>query len=64
MELLLDAGADPRVRNKARLKAGELADPRNEVLRKRLERAEFVMLAGGDVVQEEDGPAGSPSDSE
>ncbi|KAL2053540.1 hypothetical protein ABVK25_006192 [Lepraria finkii] len=64
-ELLLDAGADPRIRNKAKLKAFELVDPRNTELRKTLQKAEFAMMAGDDVVDDEDeGPTGSASDSE
>ena len=45
----------------------ELADPRNTDLRSVLQRAEFTMTAGDDVVNidaEDDGPTGSASDSE
>ncbi|MCJ1458202.1 hypothetical protein MMC28_008573 [Mycoblastus sanguinarius] len=67
VELLLDAGADPRIRNKAKLKPFELVDPRNTELRTVLQKAEFATMAGGDVVDadgEEEGPTGSASDSE
>ena len=68
VELLLDAGADPRVRNKGKLKAFELADPRNGELRSTLQKAEFAQMAGDDVVdaaaEDDDGPTGSASDSE
>ncbi|KAI9881134.1 MAG: hypothetical protein M1830_008292 [Pleopsidium flavum] len=67
VELLLDAGADPRIRNKAKMKPFELVDPRNTELRSILQKAEFAMMAGNDVVYEdgdEDGPTGSASDSE
>jgi len=66
VELLLDAGADPRIRNKAKLKAAELVDPRNTELRSILQRAEFAMTAGNDIINEDedDGPTGSASDSE
>ena len=65
VEILLDAGCDPRIRNKAKLKPTELADPRNTELTKILQKGEFAMTAGGDVVQEDDdGPTGSASDSE
>ncbi|KAI4165354.1 MAG: hypothetical protein LQ342_001222 [Letrouitia transgressa] len=68
VELLVDAGADPRARNKARLKPVELVDPRNEGLRAFLQKAEFAVLAGGDMVdrdaEEEVGGGGSASDSE
>lgn len=68
VELLLDAGADPRIRNKAKLKPLELVDPRNTELRSTLQKAEFAMMAGNDVVdrdgEDEQGPTGSASDSE
>ncbi|KAI9750136.1 MAG: hypothetical protein M1835_001439, partial [Candelina submexicana] len=68
VELLLDAGADPRLRNKAKLKPFELVDPRNIELRSILQKAEFTTMAGDDVVnrdaEDEDGPTGSASDSE
>lgn len=65
VEILLDAGCDPRIRNKAKLKAVELVDPRNMELRGILQKGEFSMMAGGDVVEESDGEGGnSASDSE
>ncbi|MCJ1426481.1 hypothetical protein MMC29_004384 [Sticta canariensis] len=67
VELLLDAGADPRIRNNAKLKAMELVDPRNTALRSVLQKAEFAMMAGDDVVDDDDGDGGatgSASDSE
>ena len=65
IELLLDAGADPRLRNKAKLRPVELVDPRNEKVRAVLQRAEWGAAAGDDVVgDEEGGDAGSGSDSE
>ncbi|KAH8719218.1 ankyrin repeat domain-containing protein [Phaeosphaeriaceae sp. PMI808] len=65
VEILLDAGCDPRIRNKAKLKPVELADPRNTELRSILQKGEFAMQAGGDVVvEDDDGPTGSASDSD
>ncbi|KAF2712842.1 ankyrin repeat domain-containing protein [Pleomassaria siparia CBS 279.74] len=65
VDMLVDAGCDPRIRNKGKLKPIELADPRNTELRKLLQKGEFDMTAGGDVVQEDDdGPTGSASDSD
>jgi hypothetical protein len=65
VEILLDAGCDPRIRNKAKLKPIELTDPRNEELKSILRKGEFAMQAGGDVVEEDDdGPTGSGSDSD
>lgn len=58
-----------RLRNKAKLKAMELVDPRNKVLRMMLQSAEFALMAGNDVVHDdgderEDGPTGSGSASD
>lgn len=54
-----------RIRNKAKLKPFELVDPRNTELRSTLQKAEFALMAGDDVVgQDEEGPTGSASDSE
>ena len=64
VDILLDAGCDPRIRNKAKLKPAELVDPRNTELREVLRKGEVAMMMGGDVVQEDDGPTGSASDSE
>ncbi|KAF1945737.1 hypothetical protein EJ02DRAFT_337745 [Clathrospora elynae] len=65
VDILLDAGCDPRIRNKAKLKPIELADPRNTELRSMLQKGEFSMQAGGDVVEEDyGGPTGSASDSD
>ncbi|KAL8696733.1 MAG: hypothetical protein Q9201_007507 [Fulgogasparrea decipioides] len=64
-ELLIDAGADPRIRNKAKLKPLELVDPKNKELRNMLQKAEYVMTVGDDVVVDQgEGPTGSASDSE
>lgn len=64
--MLLDAGCDPRIRNKAKLKPIELVDPRNTELRSMLQKGEVSMLMGGDVVEDDDddGPTGSASDSD
>ena len=55
-----------RLRNKAKLKPMELVDPRNTQLRSTLQRAEFAMTAGDDIIQDngDEGPTGSASDSE
>ncbi|KAF2717487.1 hypothetical protein K431DRAFT_288537 [Polychaeton citri CBS 116435] len=64
VEILVDAGCDPRVRNKAKLRPIELVDPRNTDLKQMLQKAEFAMMAGDDVVDEDadDGGSGSESD--
>lgn len=64
VEILLDAGCDPRIRNKAKLKPVELVDPRNTELREVLRKGEVAMMMGGDVVAEDDGEGGSASDSD
>lgn len=56
-----------RIRNKAKLKPSELVDPRNTELRATLQKAEFAMMAGDDVLEVDEqqaGPTGSASDSE
>jgi hypothetical protein len=54
-----------RIRNKGKLRPIDLVDPRNTELRAVLQKAELAMLAGDDVVDEDeeepDGP-GSESD--
>ncbi|KAL8787913.1 MAG: hypothetical protein Q9213_001940 [Squamulea squamosa] len=66
-DLLIDAGADPRIRNKAKLKPMDLVDPKNKDLRDTLQKAEYAMTVGDDVVVRDvgdEGPTGSASDSE
>ncbi|KAL8802111.1 MAG: hypothetical protein Q9223_002858 [Gallowayella weberi] len=66
-DLLIDAGADPRIRNKSKLKAVDLVDPKNKDLREVLQKAEYSMTVGDDVVvldPKDEGPTGSASDSE
>ena len=54
-----------RIRNKAKLRALDLVDPRNTELRSTLQKAEMAMTAGGDVVDEDDDEQGGPpSDSD
>lgn len=65
VEILVDAGCDPRVRDKGKLKPVELVDPRNEGLREMLRRAEMMALAVEDAVEEgeeDEGGEGSESD--
>lgn len=67
VEILLDAGCDPRIRNKAKLRPVDLVDPRNTELRALLQKAEYGMMVGNDVVaedDEDDEDADSPSDEE
>ncbi|KAF1958363.1 ankyrin repeat protein-like protein [Byssothecium circinans] len=65
VEILLDAGCDPRARNKGKLKPVELVDPRNTALQALLRKGEFELQLAGDVVEDDDdGPTGSASDSD
>ncbi|KAH0560098.1 hypothetical protein GP486_003379 [Trichoglossum hirsutum] len=67
VEILLDAGADPRVRNKAKLKPVELVDPRNLELRKILRNGEYSITVGDNELandDDDDGAHNSASDSE
>ena len=64
VEMLLDAGADPMVRNKNGEKAGELVREEGEV-REVLRSAEVgVMLRDEVVVGDDGGATGSASDSD
>lgn len=65
VDILVDAGCDPRIRNRAKLRPFDLLDPRNAVCRDVLRNAEMTMMAGDDVVDEDepaDGGEGSESD--
>ncbi|KAK0773408.1 hypothetical protein LTR91_018224 [Friedmanniomyces endolithicus] len=65
VDILVDAGCDPRIRNKAKLRPIELVDPRSQELRTALQTAEMAMTAGGDVVVEDDDePNGHGSESD
>ncbi|KAI9700982.1 MAG: hypothetical protein M1820_006627 [Bogoriella megaspora] len=64
VEILVDAGCDPRSRNKAKLRPFDLVDPRNKDLRGILQRAEFQMMAGADVVNEDEEDEGDGSASD
>ncbi|KAA8912733.1 ankyrin repeat-containing domain protein [Sphaerosporella brunnea] len=65
-ELLLDAGADPRVRNKQKMKPLDVTDPRDTKLRKALVNGEYTITAGNDLVDADDleNDAGSGGESE
>jgi hypothetical protein len=67
-KMLIDAGGDPRVKDRLGRKPAEICTPRTEELRTMLGTEEYVLnegLKGGDVVQDDDdGPTGSASDSE
>jgi len=57
-----------RIRNKAKLKAADLVNPRNTELRDLIQKAEYVLQNQGDFIdveeEEDEGPTGSNSDSD
>ena len=67
-KMLIDAGGDPRVKDKHGRKPADICTPRTEQIRAMLRQEEYVLnegLKNADVVQEDDeGPTGSASDSE
>jgi len=76
VQMMLEAGSDPRIKNKANLTPYDLTDPANKELRRALEDAVYDMLNKGDFVEEtldggeevegedEESDAGSASDEE
>ncbi|KAH7336217.1 hypothetical protein BKA65DRAFT_29721 [Rhexocercosporidium sp. MPI-PUGE-AT-0058] len=70
--MMIEAGSDPRLRNKANLTPYQLVDPRNEKLRAQLQDAVDVVQNQGDYIEveeggfeeEEEGDVGSASDSD
>lgn len=63
-ELLLDAGCDPRIRNNSRITPQALLDPRNDTCRNVLRRAEMTLMAGDDIVKDDDGVEDGGSESD
>jgi hypothetical protein len=73
ISMMVDAGSDPRIRNKANLTPYQLTDPRNAALKQQLQDAIDIVQNQGDyIVEEEEGGeageeddyAGSGSDSD
>lgn len=71
--MMIEAGSDPRIRNKANLTPYQLTDPRNEKLKQQLQDAVDVSQNQGDFIvderedeaeEDEDDYAGSGSDSD
>lgn len=50
VEMMLEAGSNPRVKNKGGLTALQLVDPRNEGLRELIRKHEYASLNAGDFV--------------
>jgi uncharacterized protein len=74
VSMMIEAGSDPRIRNKANLTPYQLTDPRNEALKQQLQDAvditqnqgDFIVDGdeGGEEGEEDDDYAGSASDSD
>lgn len=74
ISMMIEAGSDPRIRNKANLTPYQLTDPRNTALKQQLQDAvdivqnqgDFIVDAeeGGEEGEEDDDYAGSASDSD
>ncbi|KAH7176593.1 hypothetical protein EDB81DRAFT_773070 [Dactylonectria macrodidyma] len=57
IEMMLEAGSNTRARNKARLTAYQLVDPRNTELRELIQKHEFTNQNAGDFIPVEDNGA-------
>lgn len=72
--MMIEAGSDPKLKNKANLTPYQLVDPRNEKLRQQIQDAIDVEMMKGDYIEdeeggeegeeEEEGGVGSASDSD
>ncbi|RMZ81261.1 hypothetical protein DV737_g2588, partial [Chaetothyriales sp. CBS 132003] len=67
-KILIEAGGDPRVKDKHGRKPADICTPRTEQIRVMLRQEEYALnegLKNGDVPQDDDdGPTGSASDSD
>lgn len=66
-QMLVDAGGDPRVKDKHGRKPADLCTPRTEELRSILRKEEYVANEGlkqAALQDDDEGPTGSASDSE
>jgi hypothetical protein len=62
--MMIDAGSDPRIRNKAQLTPYSLTDPRNEKLRNQLVDAVDIMQNAGDFVEKDEVDFGGDAEEE
>lgn len=53
VDMMLEAGSNPRVKNKGGLTALQLVDPRNKGLRELIQKHEYALLNAGDFVSAE-----------
>ncbi|RMD44743.1 hypothetical protein DV735_g327, partial [Chaetothyriales sp. CBS 134920] len=66
-KILIEAGGDPRVKDKHGRKPAEICTPRTEQIRVMLRQEEYALnegLRNESVSQDDDGPTGSASDSD
>ncbi|KAM0820159.1 hypothetical protein AB5N19_05978 [Seiridium cardinale] len=61
VEMMLEAGSNPRVKNKAKLTAYQLVDPTNKGLRELIQKHEYASLNQGDFVDAGEVKGGSSS---
>lgn len=64
VEMMLEAGSDPRMRNKAQLTPAQLVDPANTTLRQQLQDAIEIAQNAGDFVGDDDEGAVAEEDEE
>ncbi|KAH8169914.1 ankyrin repeat protein [Sarocladium implicatum] len=61
VEMMLEAGSNPRARNRARLTPAQLVDPTNKEMRDLFAKFEFASQNAGDYVVVDDAAAGAAS---
>ncbi|KAK7419504.1 hypothetical protein QQX98_003273 [Neonectria punicea] len=59
VEMMLEAGSNPRAKNKARLTAYQLVDPRNPELRELIQKHEYANQNAGDFIAVDSAGAGA-----
>lgn len=59
VDMMLEAGSNPRVKNKGGLTPFQLVDPRNAALRDLIQKHEYAILNRGDFVQSSSAAAGA-----
>lgn len=60
VEMMLEAGSNPRIKNKAGLTATQLVDPRYPEMRQLIQKHEYALLNAGDFV-DSSAPSNKPS---
>ncbi|CAK7265197.1 hypothetical protein SEPCBS119000_001389 [Sporothrix epigloea] len=60
IEMMLEAGSNPRIKNKAGLTATQLVDPRYPEMRQLIQKHEYALLNAGDFVDADSKPSSAP----